>query len=110
MMAKCKLYVSVTDQRVYHYPDDSPWEYEITVERSVVPIFNRLFKQMTDLEFRNFCGPIYPIFHIIQIEIIMTLICGHKKFMQLFMSSRTNRRNVLLKSYLIFVECKNHLL
>lgn len=54
MMAKCKLYVSVTDQRVYHYPDDSPWEYEITVERSVVPIFNRLFKQMTDLEFRNF--------------------------------------------------------
>lgn len=53
-MAKCKLYVSVTDQSVYNYPDVSPWEYEIEVERSFVPVFHRLFKQTSDLEFRNF--------------------------------------------------------
>lgn len=53
-MKKCKLYVSITDQRVYHYPDDSPWEFEVEVNHSVVPIFNRLFKQMSDLEFNNF--------------------------------------------------------
>lgn len=53
-MPKCKLYVSVTDQRVFHYPNDSPWEFEIQVDREMVPVFRRLFAQMNDLEFRNF--------------------------------------------------------
>lgn len=53
-MPKQKLYISITDQRVYHYPDDSPWEYEIAIEPQFVPIFQRLFEQMNTLEFRNF--------------------------------------------------------
>lgn len=53
-MPKCKLYVSLTDQRVFHHPDDSPWEFEVHVEREVVPVFRRLFSQMDDLELNNF--------------------------------------------------------
>ena len=40
------MYVSVMNQRVYHHPDDSPWEYEVDVEREYVPIFQRLFNQI----------------------------------------------------------------
>ena len=53
-MGKCKLYVSVTDQRVYNYPDDSPWEFKIEVQREFVPIFHRLFEQVNEIEFQNF--------------------------------------------------------
>ncbi|MDS9472959.1 transposase [Sporosarcina pasteurii] len=53
-MPKRKLYISVTDQRVYHYPDDAPWEFEIAVEPEFVPIFRRLFEQVNRLERRNF--------------------------------------------------------
>lgn len=53
-MAKYKLYVSITDQRVFHSPHDSPWEFEVEVERPFIAIFHRLFNQMNDLEFRNF--------------------------------------------------------
>lgn len=53
-MEKYRLYVSVTNQRVYHYPDDSPWEYKIEVKREFVPIFHRLFEQVDKLEFENF--------------------------------------------------------
>ena len=53
-MEKCKMYVSVKNQQVYHYPHDSPWEYEVEIPREYVPIFGRLFSQQTDLEFLNF--------------------------------------------------------
>lgn len=53
-MEKYKLYVSLTDQRVYNYPDDSPWEFEVNVTREFVPIFHRLFEQVSELEMRNF--------------------------------------------------------
>lgn len=48
------MYVSVTDQRVYNYPDDAPWEYQINVQQSFVPVFHRLFEQVNELEFENF--------------------------------------------------------
>lgn len=53
-MDKCRLYVSVTDQRIYHYPDDAPWEYKVDVQREYIPIFKRLFEQTNELEFQNF--------------------------------------------------------
>lgn len=53
-MEKSKLYVSVTDHRVYSYPDDAPWEYEIIIENDSVRVFRRLFEQIGQLEFRNF--------------------------------------------------------
>lgn len=53
-MSKSKLYVSVINHRVYSYPDDSPWEYEITIDNENVRVFHRLFEQMRGLEFRNF--------------------------------------------------------
>ncbi|MBO1914854.1 hypothetical protein J4G37_59770, partial [Microvirga sp. 3-52] len=34
--------------------DDSLWDYQVTVPREYVPIFHELFKQTSDLEFRNF--------------------------------------------------------
>jgi len=53
-MEKYKMYVSVVNQQVYHYPDDSPWEYEVNVESQYVPVFHRLFSQINELEYRNF--------------------------------------------------------
>lgn len=53
-MVKSRLYVSVTDHRVFSYPDDSPWEYEIKIKSEDVRIFRRLFEQISNLEFRNF--------------------------------------------------------
>ena len=53
-MENLNIYVSVTDQRVYIHPDDSPWEYEVEVQREYVPIFHTLFEQINELEFRNF--------------------------------------------------------
>lgn len=53
-MQKYRLYVSLTDQRVFSFPDDSPWDYEINVTREYVPIFHRLFDQVNELELRNF--------------------------------------------------------
>jgi hypothetical protein len=53
-MEKYKMYVSVVNQRVYTYPHDSPWEYEVHVDKNYVPIFQNLFEQSNALEFRNF--------------------------------------------------------
>lgn len=53
-MKKCKLYVSLTDQRVYTYPNDSQWEYEVSITPDYIPIFHRLFEQVNELELRNF--------------------------------------------------------
>ncbi len=54
MMKKYNLYVSVSDQRVYSYPDDSPWEFKIKVQQEFVPVFQQLFEQVNHLEFQNF--------------------------------------------------------
>jgi len=53
-MGKSKLYVSVTNHKIYNYPDDSPWDYEIAIQNDHVPIFHKLFKQISHLEMRNF--------------------------------------------------------
>lgn len=53
-MEKYKMYVSIMHQQIYNYPDDSPWEFEVDVEREYVPIFHRLFNQIDELEYRNF--------------------------------------------------------
>ncbi|MER2090127.1 MAG: transposase [Sporosarcina sp.] len=53
-MEKYKIYVSIVNQQVYYHPDDSPWEFEVDVEREYIPVFHRLFKQIYELEFRNF--------------------------------------------------------
>ncbi|MBE1555457.1 transposase [Sporosarcina limicola] len=53
-MGKVKMYVSVVHQQVYVHPWDSPWEYEVIMDKEVAPVFKRLFNQMDRLEFRNF--------------------------------------------------------
>lgn len=53
-MTKCKLYVSISDQRIYTHSTDSHWEYEIEIERPYIPIFKSLFDQMQLLEVDNF--------------------------------------------------------
>ncbi len=52
---KIQMYVSdYSIRRVYHHPDDSLWDYKVTVPREYVPIFHALFRQTSELEFRNF--------------------------------------------------------
>ncbi|MCZ2260714.1 transposase [Sporosarcina sp. G11-34] len=53
-MSKHKMYVSVVNQKVYSRPEDSLWEYEVEVPQEYVKIFNGLFKQTEELEWRNF--------------------------------------------------------
>lgn len=53
-MGKHKMYVSISDQRVYNRPDDSPWEYEVEVTKEYIPVFHDLFNKTNELEFRNF--------------------------------------------------------
>ncbi|MFJ7936338.1 transposase [Sporosarcina sp. NPDC096371] len=60
-MEKYKMYVSVVNQQVYHHPDDSPWEYEVEVAREYVPIFDRLFIQVDQIEYRNFLKSHLPL-------------------------------------------------
>ncbi|WP_248511768.1 transposase [Sporosarcina sp. NCCP-2222] len=49
-----KLYVSVANQQIMTDKHSSPWEYELTITREYIPIFEHLFEQMNHLEFRNF--------------------------------------------------------
>ncbi|MBB4826095.1 hypothetical protein HNO89_003332 [Sporosarcina luteola] len=49
-----KLYVSVANQQVMTDKHASPWEYELTISKEYIPIFEHLFEQMNQLEFRNF--------------------------------------------------------
>ncbi len=53
-MEKHKMYVSISDQRVYTHPHDSPWDYEVVVTQEYIPVFYNLFEQTYELEFRNF--------------------------------------------------------
>lgn len=59
-MEKYKMYVSVVNQRVYFYPDDSPWEYEVEVTREYVPVFQNLFEQVNSHENLNFYRSHFP--------------------------------------------------
>lgn len=59
-MKKYKMYVSVVNQRVYFYPDDSPWEYEVIVPEGYVRVFQRLFEQTDTLELLNFVRSHFP--------------------------------------------------
>ena len=36
-MENYKMYVSVTDHKVYHHPDDSLWDFEVVVPRQYIP-------------------------------------------------------------------------
>lgn len=53
-MEKYKAYVSVANQRVYFQPDLSVWEYEVSLEREYIPIFQNLFEQTNEMENMNF--------------------------------------------------------
>lgn len=53
-MEKYKMYVSIVNQKVYFHPDDSLWEYEVEVPQEYIRIFHILFKQTSELEWRNF--------------------------------------------------------
>lgn len=53
-MSKHKMYVSIVNQKVYSHPDDSLWEYEVEVPQQYVKVFNGLFDQTAELEWRNF--------------------------------------------------------
>ena len=53
-MSKHKMYVSIENQKVYSYPDDSLWEYEVEIPQEYVKIFSGLFEQTEELEWRNF--------------------------------------------------------
>lgn len=53
-MSKCPCYISVSDQRIYADPHIAPWEFKVEMSREFLPVFERLFAQVNDLEFRNF--------------------------------------------------------
>lgn len=53
-MTLCKVYISLNHQQIYTYPDESTWEFEVTAERKVIPIFYKLFDQMKRLEGAHF--------------------------------------------------------
>ena len=59
-MQKYKMYVSIVNQRVYFYPDDSPWEYEVDVTREYVPVFESIFEQTNALDNINFYRSHFP--------------------------------------------------
>lgn len=48
------MYVSVVNQQVYAEPYSSPWEYKVQVTKQAYPVFEHLFSQVDQLEFRNF--------------------------------------------------------
>ncbi len=51
---KVKMFVSVIHQQIYPVSHVSPWEYEVEIDRNVVPVFQMLFNQIDRLEFDNF--------------------------------------------------------
>ncbi|TQR18032.1 transposase [Psychrobacillus vulpis] len=53
-MALNKVYISVSNQQVFTYPDESPWEFEVITNREIIPVFQKLFEQLGDVEESNF--------------------------------------------------------
>ena len=103
-METYKMYVSVTNQRVYIYPDDSPWEYEVDVTREYVPVFQNLFEQSNELENMNFFRSHFPSYRIILVVLTRKSNCERKKCMHLSMNSLTMNHKKLLNRCRIFVE------
>ena len=60
-MSLNKVYVSVTRRKVYIYPDESPWEFEVIANREIIPVFNKLFEQLGSVEASNFWRAHIPI-------------------------------------------------
>ena len=48
------MYVSVAHQLVTRNKYDSPYEYEVSIPKEYVEIFDHLFDQSSELEFINF--------------------------------------------------------
>lgn len=51
---KYTMYVSIAHKQVSGDPHSSPWEYKVELSKEAYPVFQRLFEQMNQLEFRNF--------------------------------------------------------
>lgn len=60
-MAVNKVYVSVTNKKVFSYPDESPWEFEVVANREIIPVFQKLFEQLSITETSNFWRAHIPI-------------------------------------------------
>ncbi|WP_391116552.1 transposase [Psychrobacillus sp. L3] len=60
-MALNKVYVSVTNKKVFSYPDESPWEFEVVANREIIPVFQKLFEQLSTVEASNFWRAHIPI-------------------------------------------------
>lgn len=56
-----KVYISVAHKKVYTYPDESPWEFEVMANREIIPVFYRLFEQLSEVETSNFWRAHIPI-------------------------------------------------
>ena len=60
-MTLSKVYVSIMHQAVYMNPKESPWEFEVLVDREIVPVFQKLFEQLNYVEGINFWRAHIPI-------------------------------------------------
>lgn len=54
IVPKRKYYVSLSNKKILPVPVDASSEFEVEIDRTFVSVFERLFKQMDDLEMRNF--------------------------------------------------------
>ena len=52
--AKVTMYVSIANQQISSDKHASPWEYELSIHKEYIPVFEHLFDQMSQLELRNF--------------------------------------------------------
>lgn len=48
-----KVYVSIANQGIYRTPYESPWEFELNIERDALYAFEKLFQQYQLLEISN---------------------------------------------------------
>lgn len=60
-MSLNKVYISVTQRKVYIYPNESPWEFEVIANRDIIPVFHKLFEQLGTVEASNFWRAHIPI-------------------------------------------------
>lgn len=61
IMTVSKVYVSVVHRKVYAYPDESPWEFEINANQEIIPVFDKLFDQLNVVEIKDFWRSHIPI-------------------------------------------------
>lgn len=48
-----RVYVSIANQGIYSTPYESPWEFELNIERDALNAFEKLFQQLQLLEISN---------------------------------------------------------